>query len=42
MRTAILALLIGLAPIAAVAAEGPGWAFPVTDKVQPKTMPRRR
>ena len=39
MRTAILALLIGLSPIAAAAAEGPGWAFPVTDKVQPKTTP---
>lgn len=39
MREAILALLIGLAPIAAAAAQGPGWAFPVTDKVQPKTVP---
>jgi len=39
MRTAILALLIGLLPIAASAAEGPGWAFPVTDKMQPKTVP---
>jgi cytochrome c553 len=39
MLTAILALLIGLAPIAATAAEGPGWAFPATDKVQPKTVP---
>jgi cytochrome c553 len=35
----VLALLIGLIPIAAAAAEGPGWAFPVTDKVQPKTVP---
>jgi cytochrome c553 len=39
MRTAIVALLIGLAPIAAAAAEAPGWAFPVTEKVQPKTIP---
>ena len=36
MRAMVLALLIGSAvPLAAQAAERPGWAFPVTDKVQP-------
>jgi cytochrome c553 len=39
MRTAACALLIGLAPLIAYAAEGPDWAFPVTDKVQPQTAP---
>jgi cytochrome c553 len=35
MRAPILALLIGLAPIASLRAEEPDWAFPITDKVQP-------
>jgi len=35
MRVGVLALLIGLAPLAATGAERPDWAFPVTDKVQP-------
>lgn len=39
MRRIVLALLIGLVPLAAGAAERPGWAFPVTDKVQPPTPP---
>jgi len=35
MRGLLCALLIGLAPMLAYAAERPDWAFPVTDKVQP-------
>ena len=35
MRKAVVALLVGLAPVLAYAAERPDWAFPVTDKVQP-------
>jgi cytochrome c553 len=35
MRYAIVALLIGFAPMPAYAADRPDWAFPVTDKVQP-------
>src|SRR5215469_10120422 len=35
MRTLLLALLIGLAPILSLGAERPDWAFPVADKVQP-------
>ena len=35
MRLAVWALLTGLMPLAAHAADRPGWAFPVTDKVQP-------
>ncbi|HTH33292.1 MAG TPA: c-type cytochrome [Xanthobacteraceae bacterium] len=32
-------LLVGLAPMVAIAAEKPDWAFPVTDKVQPPIAP---
>ena len=32
-------LLVGLAPMVAIAAEKPDWAFPVTDKVQPTIAP---
>jgi cytochrome c553 len=39
MRTAACALLISLIPVIAHAAGGPDWAFPVTDRVQPRTMP---
>jgi cytochrome c553 len=43
MRNLLWVLLIGLAPIAApilaLAAERPDWAFPVTDKVQPPLPP---
>lgn len=35
----VLALLIGVVPLAAQAAERPGWAFPVSDKVQPAVPP---
>src|SRR5580693_8184530 len=35
MRGLLCALLIGLAPMLAYAAERPDWALPVTDKVQP-------
>ena len=38
MRKAVCALLIGLVPLIAYAAERPDWAFPVTDKVQPQTI----
>jgi cytochrome c553 len=37
MRRCVLALLIAMAPLAARATERPGWAFPVTDKIQPVT-----
>jgi cytochrome c553 len=37
MRVSTWALLIGLLPAAARAADQPGWAFPVPDKVQPPT-----
>jgi len=39
MRIAAYALLAGLMPCVAHAAGGPDWAFPVTDKVQPLTIP---
>lgn len=39
MRKAVCALLLGLVPLVAGAAEGPDWAFPVTDKMQPQTIP---
>jgi cytochrome c553 len=39
MRGLLCALLIGLAPMLAYAAERPDWAFPVTDKVQPPLPP---
>jgi cytochrome c553 len=39
MRIAAYALLAGFIPFAAQAAEGPDWAFPVTDKIQPQTIP---
>ncbi len=35
MRTGLLALALALMPAAALAADKPAWAFPVTDKVQP-------
>ena len=35
MRKAVVALLVGLAPVLAYGADRPDWAFPVTDKVQP-------
>ncbi|HEY2529265.1 MAG TPA: c-type cytochrome [Xanthobacteraceae bacterium] len=37
MRIRLLALLIGLAPVLSLGAERPDWAFPVADKVQPRT-----
>jgi cytochrome c553 len=37
MRIRLLAFLIGLAPVLALGAERPEWAFPVADKVQPPT-----
>jgi cytochrome c553 len=39
MRGLLCALLIGLAPMLAYAAERPDWAFPATDKVQPPLPP---
>ena len=37
MRLLVCVLLTGLMPLAAQAADRPGWAFPVTDKIQPVT-----
>jgi len=39
MRGLLCALLMGLAPMLAYAAERPDWAFPATDKVQPPLPP---
>jgi cytochrome c553 len=36
MRTALAALMLAVVPVVAAAAEKPEWAFPVTEKVQPK------
>ncbi len=36
MRTALAALMLAVMPVVAAAAEKPEWAFPVTEKVQPK------